>query len=165
MKPEIKRRAGQTMRVATTFTGVAACAAAFAPAAMAGTGVTGGDGHTVLVDRTPRIRPADTTSGSCRAGTSNWLHLGFSHGAGDWCFGDRGTLSSPNGYPLGYYTSYCGGNNTGSFWGESAGGTYKHVKFGHGTTYAHIKSGVFTVYSVTIKSWSQNDKCNLPTPW
>jgi hypothetical protein len=39
------------------------------------------------------------------------------------------------------------------------------VKFGHGTTYAHIKSGVFTVYSVTIKSWSQNDKCNLPTPW
>ena len=43
MKPEIKKAAsGKTMRVATLFTGAAACAAAFAPAAHSADGIWAG---------------------------------------------------------------------------------------------------------------------------
>jgi DNA-binding SARP family transcriptional activator len=175
-----KALTGKTMRVATTFTGVAACAAAFAPAATAATGqpalthdqegqnpaairaqnAAGVRGDTAL--RAGAVKPAISERYGCPGGTSNWFHLAYDK-VSDTCFGFTGTEDP------GYYaTSFCGGNNTGWISGyyDGIASLYYYTPFGHGTTYAHITgtSADFPLYvtGVHISGWSGNDGCKFP---
>jgi hypothetical protein len=154
----------KTMKVATTFTGVAACAAAFAPAATAAT-----TGHQLPYKNAPvtaphGVRPGISERGGCPGGTSNWFHVGYAK-VQDTCFGFKGTFS---GSPVYYATSFCGGNNTGWIAGYLDGGAGAHyfTYFGHGTTYAHIPgtsaSEPLAITQVHISGWSGGDKCGFP---
>jgi DNA-binding SARP family transcriptional activator len=158
MKPSIK---GRTMRVATTFTGAAACAVAFAPTAMAGTGhpvatqtvhqinTMGPDGRT--------IHPLSMHVANCLGSNqSHWLHLANAQfqSTTDICFGDRGS-----GFWTTTITSFCGGNNHGYISGNYVGpGGHHKYSFGPGTTYRPIP--LFNVSKEYIKSFTQNDKCS-----
>jgi hypothetical protein len=148
MKSSISKTAPRAMRVATTFTGVAACAFAFAPTAMAGTG------HQLqLKDNT--IRPLSTHNGNCAgANQSHWFHMGTS--ATVTCYGSRGN-AYPGGYEIDYY---CGGNNIGYFSGTGTKG-HKRINFGIGDWYAHVASAPFAVSKVHISSWSGGTTCPM----
>jgi hypothetical protein len=162
VKPDTKKAASRkTMRVATTFTGVAACAAFMTPAAMAGTARSAGprSGNRPQANgRTDAVRPANTEQRSCTGGTSNWLHMAFAGTA--LCYGFKGTL----GIDGSAVSEFCGGNNKGWFAGSSYGGKWVTHDFGHGTTYNHFTTQArpFFVYSVHISNYSGNDKCPLP---
>jgi hypothetical protein len=92
MEPSIKKAgSGKTVRVATTFTGAAACAFAFAPTALEGTpqqaAQPGHQGRQVRVN-THAIPYIET--GNCRgAGQSHWFHMGSESNV--TCFGFPGT--------------------------------------------------------------------------
>jgi hypothetical protein len=148
-KKALSRKA---MRVATTFTGVAACTATFTPAATAAT-------ERVAI---PDIKAKP----GCPAGTSNWLHLAYNR-ENDTCLGYSG--SSNRTFDPNYgATSFCGGNNSGSFRGhfKDAPGTFYNTGFWTGTTYAHIPGTTATdpliISYVRIYAWAGNDKCGLP---
>jgi hypothetical protein len=143
MKPSTKALKGRTMRVATTFTGAAACAFAFAPMATAGT--------------MAQAHPDNVVSGACGNGTAHWLHLGNGAG-GDRCYGDRGGGIRSKKYDT---ASFCGGNNIGSFTGISAFGDKVTKKFGPGKTYAHMDTTI-NVSSVVIESFKGSDSCPPP---
>jgi hypothetical protein len=145
MKPSIKKVAsGKTMRVATVFTGAAACAAAFAPAAHAVTGhqaeanaKTLADATTVTVSRPgtmhrfqPDISAAPQTSEAGCSTTPRYLH--FRTSVGTVCFGHLGSFYFGP-YPV-IMTSICGGNNSGSY----SNGFGKVAKFHTGTTFVHV---------------------------
>jgi hypothetical protein len=158
MKPEIKRVvAAKTMRVATTFTGAAACAFAFTPAALAGTHLDVAGAGQQAHDN--GVRPdAITTKNHCPGGTSNWLHLAYTTG-GDICYGGSGTLEFTNSVKI---NSFCGGNNTGVIYGYSKDGGSPSIPFGHGTFYAKIPSRPYAVWGLSMDGWKGNDKCGPP---
>lgn len=157
MKPSIKKAiSGKTMRVATTFTGAAACAVAFGPPAMAGTV------HSAHQPALERLRPRSVVGESCRPGTSHWLHLA-NNKQSDRCFGFSGTLH------VSYYTtSYCGGTNYGWIAGiyDSSKQHEYFTYFGPGTTYAHIpgtsRYKLVLIESEHISRWKGTDKCAFP---
>jgi hypothetical protein len=158
----VKPSARKSMRVATTFTGVAACAAFAAPTAMAATG-TGG--HQLWRNAIPHtVRPDNTTVKSCVGGTSNWFHLAYNK-SHDLCFGGKGKVIFSNSQPVA--TSFCGGNNTGWIKGfyYTTGKSY-FTYFGHGTFYAHIPNTTaadpLVLASMHISNYSGNDKCGFP---
>lgn len=115
MKPGIKKVAsGKTMRVATVFTGAAACAAAFAPAAHAATGFT---------------RTAIKETNSCGT-VPRWVHLKNNILHVSQCYGFDG-ITSAGGFAA---ASICGGNNSG--WVVSFYGDATHFK--PGNTFVHL---------------------------
>jgi hypothetical protein len=150
------------MRVATTFTGVAACAGFATPTAMAAPVPAG---HVPLLNRAVphRVRPDSTTLGGC-GGRSTWFHVRSSYNeAITYCFGGEGTYTFS---PLSRLsiTSFCGGNNQGWIKGvlRETDTTY-FTYFGHGTFYAHIphtdKSSPMLLSQVHISKWSHSSKC------
>jgi hypothetical protein len=168
MKPGIKKIApGKTKRVATVFTGAAACAAAFVPAAHAANGHQAGlDGKKLTLAQhygtMHGARPDDyPASGSIEAGTCattpRWVHVvdGIHHS----CFGFHGTWKfSISGSPAFVDVSQiCGGTNHG--WYKSAGGRTGY--YGPGKTYVHLP--VTTMKSIHISGWSKgNTACPAP---
>jgi hypothetical protein len=148
MKPAIRR----TMRVATTFTGAAACAVAFNPAAMAATARLA----------QPGIAENHTVSGNIHSGTcagpnaSHWLHIGGPYGSRT-CIGFAGVLDlSP--YPN--MRSFCGGNNSGGIWGSGPKGPGIY-SFHPGTYFWHLprSSAYFYVSIIELLFWKGGDKC------
>lgn len=139
MKSGIKKAApGKTMRVAAVFTGAAACAAAFTPAAVAGAGHQPGlDGKTITAHRphgkTPGIRPYISGTVSCST-VPRWVHLKSLNGH-TLCFGFDGKSSiNFSWHNFTYFTSICGGNNSGYVVNESGRATF----FRPGNTYVHL---------------------------
>jgi hypothetical protein len=162
MKPGIKR----TMRVATTFTGAAACAVAFNPAAMAATGPPAAQADHQQQLRRFAIAGNTRLSGSIResagcdgANVSHWLHVSEGPGFGAVCFGYRGLLlTSP--YPD--MKAFCGGNNSGYIWGTDNVHSYTvYYHFGHGTYYYKPPKSekYFYVSEIGIAGWKGSDKC------
>jgi hypothetical protein len=154
MKSGIKK----TMRVATTFTGAAACAVAFNPAAMAATGHPGarpGDQLLRVANGNRRL------SGSIRQGActdSNWLHIRQPDNSGT-CFGFKGLLLLS---PWPNMRAFCGGNNSGYIWGYDNLHSYEvYYHFGHGTYYYNLPKSekYFYVSEVGIAGWAGGDKC------
>jgi hypothetical protein len=148
-------KSGKMVRVGTAFTGFAACAAGFAPAAMATT--TALPVHQPLqADHLPKA--AKIHESSCVDGTANWVHIGLVGGS-DTCFGGKGTSTVQLAQSV---NKYCGGNNKG--WIRVLNGALdaKTVHFGHGTTYANFPKGYGSLSAVHISSWSGNDKCGRP---
>lgn len=132
----------KSMRVATVFTGVAACAAIAAPVAHASSG------HR----RTGSIREVD----NCSAQLHNWLHVrskGNSHQSPTIrCYGFRGKYS-PSG-EIGIL-SECGGNNFGYLSAKGAGAW--NFSFDPGTYYRPLNhSHLAAVY---IGGWAGGDAC------
>jgi hypothetical protein len=176
MNPSVKKAvSGRAMRVATTFTGAAACAFAFAPTALAGThqpaAQPGHQPRQVRVDN--RMMPMITSlsfslsggvylssaasikNANCRGtNQSHWLHLGSVSGTTKrvTCFGFKGTVTYLNPFKI---SQECGGNNKG--WIKSNGGD--KITYGTGTTYRKI--GTTFIKSVHISKWTGSDKCPL----
>jgi hypothetical protein len=143
----------RSMRVATIFTGIAACtmAMAYGGTAQAAT-------HTP-VKNTPKgtgltNRPAYATSGSIRevvsCGSNTWLHVESEDNFGSFCFGFYGTSVPTN--EVGMYAQ-CGGNNFG--WLSSADRT--PIAYGTGTTYRTLKWPHLD--HVHISGWTGDDTC------
>lgn len=167
MKPGIKKvTSGKTMRVATLFTGAAACAAAFAPAAYAANGhqagldgkkLTLGQHYGTLYGARPDDGPTSKSiqEASC-ATTPRWVHV--VNGAHHECFGFHGTWAfSEEGYvdPV-YVSKICGGNNYG--WYVSALGRKGYYR--QGTSYVPLP--VSNMISIHISGWKGNDTCPAP---
>lgn len=155
MMPGIKR----TMRVATTFTGAAACAVAFNPAAMAATGRPAAHtGHQQL--RRIAIAGNKRLSGSIHEGSCapEWLHIGLgAYGAN--CFGYRGIMDLS---PYLIMHSYCGGTNSGYIWGSDNLHDYTvYQNFHPGNYFYHLPKSVlwFVVSEIEIRSWRGTDRC------
>jgi hypothetical protein len=157
MKSGIRR----TMRVATTFTGAAACAAAFNPAAMAATGQPAARADHQQQLRNFAVAGNTRLSGSIReaaCSNSHWLHIEGPHDSGE-CFGGHGLLLlSP--YPNMH--AFCGGNNSGYIWGTDNLHSYTvYYHFGRGTTYYVLPKSEkwFFISELGIAGWSGGDKC------
>jgi hypothetical protein len=147
MKLGKKSAMARTMRVATTFTGAAACAVAFAPAATAG----GLPYHQMPTYR----RSGSIRSASCQ-GRPTWLHIDWYSvlGAGPYltCVGYKGKLAMS---PTIFMSGQCGGNNSGWFF-DSHG----PFAFRPGTTYRVFRPHLY-LYSVSIKSDNKGtDQCH-----
>jgi len=162
MTPSIKKTAsGKTMRVATTFTGVAACAALFATPAMAGAAQPNAarPGHQPRLDgKALGLRPLNTQLGHCFY-SPTWVH--FVRYNGDVCFGFVGTWSVPPGSGLST-SSICGGNNYGWYagWSKTGHGAFHTANFRQGTTFAHLPwPGTASITVVHISGWKGSDSC------
>src|ERR1700689_3688736 len=135
MKPGIKK----AMRVATTFTGAAACVVGFNdPAAMAGTGQPAQPGHQnhLLAIAGNRRLSGSIKSGCGYANTSHWLHIGEPPGGGVICIGDRGLLDMS---PWPNMHSFCGGTNYGVIWGHGPNVSWTtYFVYGPGTTFYRL---------------------------
>jgi hypothetical protein len=143
----------RAMRVATMFTGIAACTVGLTYGGTAAEAAT----HTAV--HTPKGtdlqgQPAGRSTGSIRevrsCGSNTWLHV-LSQNSASHCYGFKGTYVTSS--EVGVYAQ-CGGNNKG--WLSWANGD-KFTTFGHGTTYrilnwAHLSK-------VHISGWSGNDTC------
>jgi hypothetical protein len=156
MKSSIKKAvSGKTMRVATTFTGAAACAAAFAAPAAAGTAHVA---QPMLKGVQQGVRP-DITGGNC-PGHSTYLHLGYAYQRGSYCFGGKGKLHDSV-----LATSFCGGNNIGWIKGYYYDDNTKSyfTYFHQGNYYAHIPGtsnyDPLIVVSEYISKWSGHSGC------
>jgi hypothetical protein len=147
----------KAMRVATVFTGAAATAVAFAPAALAAPGHAPAQGHTALVNgKTRAVRP-ETTIESKGCGTSDvhWLHISYaSFFRSHLCkaFGFAGYKA--DGQDM---QAQCGGNNYGTIF--SSKGT--DIGFGPGNTYRTFNPRK-NISGVSIYYWSGNDQCAWP---
>jgi hypothetical protein len=162
-KPRSRSRSRKSMRVATLFTGVAACTLGTATQVA----------H--AQDAAPTV-PAGKSYGSIRYSQNcgnqgidkTWLHVSTNNSSPyasqipytSFCFGYKGLWGSPPGIGINYE---CGGNNHGLLVGVTAAGRKWSTGFGPGTTYrtlheAHL-DGVF------INSWTGDDKCPKPPNW
>jgi hypothetical protein len=145
------------MRVATVFTGAAATAVAFAPAALAAPGHAQVQGHTALAQGKTRAVQPETGIRSKGCGTSdvNWLHIEYGSLAGrDLCkaFGFAGVFKDSQSM-----FAQCGGNNFGNIF--YSGG--KDVSFGPGNTYRSFHPRKL-ISKVSIYFWSGTDHCAWP---
>jgi hypothetical protein len=143
------------MRVATVFTGAAAAAVAFAPAALATPGHAPAQGHTALVNGTTRSASSNTAirSAGCNATDVHWLHIEYaSVFRSKLCkaFGFKGVFKdSQDMY------AQCGGNNFGNIYGSKG-----DLSFGPGNTYRNFTRR--QISEVSIYHWSGNDQCRWP---
>jgi hypothetical protein len=155
-----KLRSRRSMRVATIFTGVAACTAGATQVANAQ------EVHPANEARPTYVYGSIRDSYACGfLGThKTWLHVSTtsynSGGAGGTgvsirsvCFGFRGSYYSP---PYTGIRAECGGNNYG-FLDGSADGRPRSTTFGPGTTYRTLSWS--HLYLVRINSWAGNDTC------
>jgi hypothetical protein len=128
----------KTMRVATTFTGAAVCAAAFAPTATAAT-------------HRPAGVQGNIQAGPCSAHPT-WLHVEWSTQSLE-CYGFSGTITFSS--PIGMI-SQCGGNNYGWF------NSKRNLPFHQGTTYRTFGGGLpYLVSKIHISHWKGSDTCPL----
>jgi hypothetical protein len=164
-------RPRKSLRVATIFTGVAACTAGMVQVANAQdathAAVKPASKH---VGRT--IRPAnqgsirDASACGARGVDHTWLHvstnflLGESRGGSpnytyitSVCFGFKGAYSSPPGIGI---NAECGGNNHGWLGGIN-GGESVFAQFGPGTGYRTLNWS--HLLAVDISGWTGNDQC------
>jgi hypothetical protein len=165
MKPDYKKVASRkAMRVATVFTGAAACVTAFAPGAAAYAGhyaAIGQPGHLARLDSKGLEAQPDTRvsgniqSGAC-GGRPNWVH--FEIGAATICFGSKGQWED---YDPGYRESkICGGNNFGWYSGKSENSRYNTAGFHPGTNFVHLPwPGSTYITYVVISSWAGTQRC------
>ena len=142
----------KAMRVATVFTGAAAAAVAYAPAALAAPGHAPAQGHTALVNG--KTGGARIQSKGCGASDVHWLHVQYNSPFRVLCkaFGFAGVKD------VGTLTMYaqCGGTNYGNLFTEEG-----VVSFGPGNTYRSFTYGKY-LSAVSIYSWSGTDKCAWP---
>jgi hypothetical protein len=162
------------MRVATIFTGVAACTfGAATQVANAQEAVPQAAGH--MTQGVGRAIADGKSYGSIRMAENcgeyntdkEWLHVSTTdyYTTYYWqvvslCFGYKGLWNSP---PFTGIKAECGGNNHGLLVGLTAAGDKWSTGFGPGTTYrtigrAHL-SGVF------VNSWTGTDKCPQGPNW
>jgi hypothetical protein len=151
----VSSKTKRSMRVATLFTGVAACTAA-----MALGGTAQAATHTT-VKHTPKgtrgtAGPAYRTSGNIRevtsCGSNTWLHVQSEPNRHSFCFGFAGTSVPTN--EVGVYAQ-CGGNNYG--WLDWPGGD-DFVTYGPGSTYRKLNWAHLSY--VHLSSWSSfNTTC------
>jgi|SRR5215472_1935317 len=90
----------RAFKVATAFTGVAACATVMAPAADAGTAVP-------------------FTANNCTLAEANWVHLYYSvnqHHPTPACFGNNGANRLTNNQK---FSAICTGNNSGEYYSSN----------------------------------------------
>jgi hypothetical protein len=166
MKPGIKKVAsGKTMRVATLFTGAAACAAAFAPGAAAGTVHPAGTAHHARLDgktlalpwvhRTMEGLQPDTVPTSNCGTTPRWVHLAYSRHKVS-CFGFDGRLRriSPA-----HFSRECGGDNSGRIYGPS-----RSWHFGPGNTYTYPPVKIVSSISIRNSHAASNMLCPTIPP-
>jgi hypothetical protein len=173
-KKATKRRG---RRVATVFTGAAACATAFAPTAMAATDHAA---RLTAPANSPHLWWGKTRSGGC-ANVPNWVHIQAMVSEDQTfqrtmrCFGYAGKLevSSNHGWGGHMMTYYeCGGNNSGVLIASyGAPGTYSaNQSFGPGTGYRKEWIGqatdpiAYAVNSMYIIKWTGNDACPASAP-
>lgn len=138
----------RSFRVATVFTGVAAVAGGFGPAALAATA------------QTTAIDIANQECGANTGGVSNWVHLYYpnnDHPAE--CFHDKGNVAAKA-----TIASFCPGNNSGSLRGTSASGAKSSFSFAAGEGRHPISSfeqygGYFHVTGIAITGWTGDAKC------
>jgi hypothetical protein len=158
-------RSRRSMRVATIFTGVAACTfGAATQVANAQEAIPHAAGH--AAQGIGRAMPDSKVYGSIRyvpicgyrGSRRTWLHYETyqSYYLPDysWCFGYKGLSESPPG--VGIY-SECGGNNHGLLVGVNAAGDKWSTGFGPGTTYRKLNEAHLD--AIFINSWTGNDKC------
>jgi hypothetical protein len=162
MSPAASKHAlRKTLHVATLFTGVTACAAAFAPAANAQT-----------ASRT--ITNEECYSNPYAGNNNTWLHFDTS---GELeCYGFKGIFSTFAHYGSApHLTAWCGGNNYGWFSGEYLSpngiiyvdpGHLTSIGYGPGTTYAKPPTswlggpvGAFVTFNIDISGWRGGDEC------
>jgi hypothetical protein len=157
-----KSRPSRAMRVATVFTGVAACTVGVTQAAQAD-GIRPQAGARAETG----VRPAGNTYGSIRDSLDcgaqgkdkNWLHVSatayysFGYIYNSVCFGYRGAYSSP---PYTGARAECGGNNHGYLYGTNDG-QYVSFRFGAGTGYHGLDWS--HLYQVWISGWAGADAC------
>jgi hypothetical protein len=164
MKSGKRSAIARTMRVATTFTGAAACAAAFAPTAMAAThatatipyrkvpiaerdGLRGAIGRAGAIVEQPLV--GSIRSGNCATtpNAEHWLHVEWYsvYGAGPYltCFGYKGVFGTSI-----IMTAQCGGTNHGAFYP----GPLTYVA---GDYYRDFPDGRY-VSAISIAGWTGN---------
>jgi hypothetical protein len=140
----------KAFKVATVFTGAAACAAAFMPAAEAAPTATA---------KTQQIGP-DIIVKDCDAGQTTSVHFYWPSAAhhGPTCLGESGT-STLHGAS---FTGACTGNNWGWF-SFSVPGVRSLTKIHFGQTevfsFANDFGGDAKVYKVHISGWSGGWTC------
>lgn len=157
-----KPRTRRSMRVATIFTGVAACTAGVTHVA-----------HAQDIRPAPRVGPGSirsVTSCAHRGIDHEWLHVStvsnttvLGEALTTWvsdCFGYFGTFLYPRGTGI---SGECGGNNSGYLWGSNgAGGTWGR-QFFQGTGYARFHEPHLS--SVSIFGWKGTDTCGQAPNW
>jgi hypothetical protein len=167
-----KPKSASYLRVATVFTGAAACAVGFGTAANAqplhAQPLHTRAGGTPAQYRTRgRIRPDGEATG-CDAGKSTWWHgystyevMGIFTQHVEVCVG----YTSPTPTPGLNASGFCGGNNYGSFLGTN--GVWHHFSEGKTIYYFKAKNGFpgsrYSIKSVSIFGWSQGDTCPATT--
>ena len=145
----------KAMRVATVFTGAAAAAVAYAPAALAAPGHAPAQGHTALVNGKTGGARTTIESKGCGASDVHWLHLSYasffrSHLCKAFGFAGKKT----DGQDL---QAQCGGTNYGTIFSSKG----KDIPFGPGNTYRTFNPRI-NINAVSIYSWSGNDQCAWP---
>ena len=147
------------MRVATIFTGVAACTLGVAPVANAQDAA-----------HVARAIPAGRSYGSIRLAygcgaqgiDKPWLHVSttsyndYGYIYTSICFGYAGLWNSP---PYTGMRAECGGNNHGLLVGTTAAGRKWSAGFGPGTGYRTLNEAHLT--GVFVNSWTGTDKCPI----
>jgi hypothetical protein len=163
-----KSRPRKSMRVATIFTGVAACTFGAATQVANAQEAAPHAAAQTLKDA-GRAIPDSAVYGSIRSTylcfrrgiNKTWLHYAayysYDSPVGSWCVGYKGLLESPAG--VGIY-SECGGNNHGLLVGTTAAGRKWSTGFGPGTTYRKLNEAHLT--AIYVNSWTGNDKCGKP---
>lgn len=162
MNPSTKKAARKTVRVATTFTGAAAWAVTFGPAAHAVTyQPTAQPGHQPRQISNLKKAPAipnnsgSITKGNCLGvNQSHWLHLRI-FGHHPFCFGGKGT------YDLSHSLSanqICGGNTRGFISGTTSLGVHRKKGFGKESVYSNMI--MLFVSKVHISSFGGTEKCS-----
>jgi hypothetical protein len=145
------------MRVATVFTGAAAAAVGFAPAALAAPGHAAAQGHPARANaRAQAMRPDTGSIRSTGCTTNTWVHIEYSTlFITDYCraigFEGRMKLKSA---PLAM-NAQCGGNNVGTIYYDGGGS----LSYGQGTTYRPV---YHSVSSVSILYWKGTEQCAWP---
>jgi hypothetical protein len=146
----VKSATRKKMRVASTFTGTAACAALFMPSAALAT-----TQHNLnKQDRMHAARPDLKFNSGCEYGTGHWLHFAEVSPNRSLCYGwsqNNATTASFS------QVAYCGGNNYGTFYGINSHGQNKSVSFHQGTTYG--RAGKFYTSIIVINGYAGTDGC------
>lgn len=154
MNSSIRKLAStRKMRVATLFTGAAACAVGFAPtAAAAATGIHLPELHT---GGTPTSIPHCT-------GHSTWMHMAFEGPETESaCFGYTGYDYNVASHNTTYAFQICGGNNVGTYYGVNRHtNQYTDAGYREGTTWVSLPgNSTWDVSTVYNSGWSHSDKC------
>jgi hypothetical protein len=137
----------KTLRMATVFTGAAACAAAFGPTAGAATtAATAG-----------KPLPGNITEQDCTAADAHWFHLYWPGYAdhGPTCLASKGTKEVDHSF-----VGWCPGETYGWLRYLSINGSLYSVGFdAFGTEITQPKGSTFYVISVHVSGHSGNYTC------